>query len=456
MNFKPNNLFNWMYYTYEKNKGAVDPALGVRSRVVFCHEGSSRSSKTWDTFHFLVSQCYANRGSKMNKKYKPLEIFVFRKTLKSCREGTFADFEKCLRHIGIWEEDCASGQNQSPNYTLWGNKIFFRGVEELSEKNECDIIFYNEIMDEQNENLVNQLILRCKKLVIFDWNPRFSYHWIFKWEGRFNVFFTKTTWRNNKYIPQEVLADLLSSCPWDFIDWDDENNCWKTEEKFRPRNERNFQNGTIDKRRWLVYGQGERCPEDGAIIKSYKWVDSFPEDGLDEVSLGLDFGFTNDPTVLSRAGRIDNQLYAECLSYEPTPTAVDCFNIVRVGLQIEEDRRKRINGGKEEELWIFCDSADKNRSDEEYVISLNEIAEYEGKNWNFVKVRKKSVGYGLDVINGFGLNFVYNKNVDTELQNYVYKIVEGNPTNLPVDNFNHFIDSLRYGVLGGISEKLHK
>jgi phage terminase large subunit len=397
-----------------------------------------------------------NKGHKQNRKFNPLEIFIFRKTLKTCREGTFADFEKCMRHIGIWDETCAGGQNQSPQYTLWGNKIYFRGVEELSEKNECDIIFYNEIMDEQNEAVVEKLLLRCKKLAIFDWNPRFSYHWIFKWENRFNVFFTKTTWRNNKYIPEVVLADLLSKCPWDFSDWDEENNCWKSIESERPRNERNFQNGTINKRFWLVYGQGERCPEDGAIIKDYKWIDSFPTDGFDEVSLGIDFGFSNDPTVLGRCGRVDNKLYGELLSYEPTPTPKDCYNLVSVGLKIEEQRRMACNGGKKDEMWIFCDSADKNRNDEEYVIALNEFAMRDGHNWNFVKVRKKSVGYGLDIINGFDLHFVHNVNLETEIQNYVYKIVEGNTTNIPIDAFNHYFDQLRYAVLGGISDKLHK
>lgn len=455
MNFKPNNLFYWMFKTWTDNKDAIDPELGYKSRVVFCHQGSSRSSKTWDTFHFLVYLCDKNKGVKSNIKFKPYEIYIFRKTLKSCREGTFADFEKCLRHIGIWDESCAGGQNQSPTYNLWGNKIFFRGVEEQSEKFECDIIFYNEIMDEQNESVVSDLLLRCKMLAIFDWNPKFSYHWIYKWESRFNTFFTRTTWRNNKHIPEVVLADLLSTCPWDFRDWDEDNNCWKTEESLRPRNERNFQNGTINKRKWLIYGEGVQCPEEGAIIKDYNWIESFPDDGFDEISFGLDFGFSNDPTVLSRTARDGNKLYCECLSYESTPTAKDCYDIVSIGLRIEEERQMRTNGYISP-IWIFCDSSDKNRNDEEYVIALNEYAGNDNKMWNFVKTHKRSVGYGLDLLNSFDLHFVNNQNVHTELTNYVYKIVEGNATNIPIDKFNHFIDSVRYGLCDGISEKIIK
>jgi len=52
--------------------------------------------------------------------------------------------------------------------------------------------------------------------------------------------------------------------------------------------------------RWLIYGLGKTGTIDGLIFPDVKIVDSFPEDA-EKINYGLDFGFTNDPTVLVRS-----------------------------------------------------------------------------------------------------------------------------------------------------------
>jgi hypothetical protein len=452
MKFNPNNLFNVMYYYYITNKDVLDPSTRSTSRINICNEGSSRSSKTFDTYHLLVKLCSENKVF-YGSNNKPLNIYVYRSTLKDCREIAFkVDFKECMNAIGIWDDNCATGENQSPEYNLWGNIIRFRGMDGGAEKGKSDIVFYNEILDENDERSVKDLLLRCERLFIADWNPKYSYHWIFEWEGRFNTLFTKTTWRNNKHLSSVVRNSIMESCPWDFEDWDDDNNCWRSPEELRPRNERNYANRTVDRWRWLVYGEGKRCPADGNIYTTYDWVDEFPASGFDEVGLAIDFGFTNDPTVLVRAGRSNETLTAECMSYEPTGTPLECFKLVSVGLQAEEDRRRAESGMKDVgALWIFCDSADKNRDDEEYVITLNNIAYANGKNWNFVKTGKIGIRMGIDIVKLFDLRLVKNKNVQIEIENYCNKVIEGRVTNIPIDKNNHFLDALRYLVVDAIS-----
>ncbi len=436
--FDPNPLFYDMGNFIVDNKHAVDPETNSEGVIMIFNEGSSRSSKTWDAFHLIVKMCDENKFVR-----NPLIIYVVRKTLKSCREIAFkTDFKTCLKTIGIWDDKNCYGENQSPIYNLWGNEIRFVGMDGDEELGWSDIIFFNELLDIDDENRFKDSILRCKKIVIGDWNPKYTYHWVFKWEGRFNVLFTKTTFRNNKHLDVKVKNTIMESCPWDFSDYDEELGKWKHDnEEDRPVNERNLRNGTINKRRWLVYGEGERCPEDGAIYTNYEWIDKFPEDGLDDVAIGCDFGFENDPTALVRVGRSGYHLYIDLMTYENTPTAVECFDLIRFGLK-EEQIRSNID-----ELWVHCDSQDKNRDDESYVVILNQIACERNLYWNFVKTQKKGITFGIGVVKSFNLHFVKNPNMKIELENYIWKIIEGRQTNIPIDKNNHALDALRYAVV---------
>jgi len=73
MIFDPNPLFFEMFDIYNTNK-----SNGV---VTICNEGSTRSSKTWDFFHFLVMFCENNKGDGN-------EIYILRETLTDCKDYT--------------------------------------------------------------------------------------------------------------------------------------------------------------------------------------------------------------------------------------------------------------------------------------------------------------------------------------------------------------------------------
>lgn len=458
--FDPNQLFFDMYEFYMLNKDNLNPLTGEPSRIEIACAGSGRSGKSFSIYQLIYTLCCANNHERaVDKSVEPLSCYVVRKTLKSSRELAFKeDFKSCLRFMRDFQQNCVTGENQSPVYDCYGSTIKFIGMDGEEELGKSDIIFYNEVLDEDNEERFEDMILRCKKLVLTDWNPKYSFHWVFKREGRFNTFFTKTTFWDNKFCPASFKAEIMSRCPYDFSDWDFENKRWKTEdENLRPINTINEKNGTINKRRWLIYGEGEQCPEAGAIYQNYKWVDEFPESGFDEVALSIDFGFSNDPTVFGRTARVDKKLWDECMSYEPTPTPQDCFDVVSVGLEVEEARRIKeyasqgitYNGN----MFIWCDSADKDRDDEEYVIRLNEIAREKKKRWNFIKTSKIGIRLGIDIVQSYDLHFVKNQNVKMELENYVWKIIEGRVTNIPIDKLNHNLDRLRYAVVDGITDR---
>jgi len=167
-----------------------------------------------------------------------------------------------------------------------------------------------------------------------------------------------------------------------------------------------------------------------------------------------------DPSVLVKSGvNVGNkELYAECMTYSNTPDVDSLFELISPHIRAEVHRRKIDAGwwyddkGIEHEgvdyapIVVACDSADKYK-DFQFVRDLNAISMQRGLMWQFVKVKKPSITTRLSIMQRFTMYVVKSEHTTKEAQNYVYMVVEGRQTNIPIDNFNHFWDSLGYGVI---------
>ena len=444
LRFDPNALcYKMIKYVQDNILESVDGKLRYKKkseRLVICNEGSSRSSKTFDAFHFLFWMC----GLEYFQK-NPLLIYVVRKTLKSCREKTYdGDFVKCMKIIGHYDTKYERNASQSPEYNLFGSTLKFIGLDDGEELGMCDVFFFNEALDNHDEQIVNQMLMRCEKLAIFDWNPKFTYHFLFDREGMPNYLFTKTTFWDNKHISNSVKSGILSYCPWDFKDFDYETRTWKVPEELRSPNKENEK--TMNRREWLVYGEGVRCPEDDIIFPNVTWIESFP-DSCDEIIFGLDFGYTSDPSVLVKVGRSGFDLFVQYLTYEPCENTDNLFAIVDPILLDYQTKRKETYGNLEDEaMFIHCDSSDKYK-DQEFVEALN-ISKWKlGRNYNFIKTHKIGIVLGISLVKKFNLHVVDCKETRKEFENYCNKRIDGTRTNIPIDAFNHGIDAMRYVVV---------
>jgi len=231
MNFDPNALFFKMAATYSKFKGEL-------KRLVICNEGGSRSSKTWDTFHLIIAICAHNINA-------GLDIYILRDTLTNCKDYTYKDFKKVIDICKIMD-DAIFTNPQKPNCLLYGNNVHFRGLddEKHTEGYPSDILFINEVL-ETKKSKVEGLLMRCRKLVVFDWNPKLTKHWIFDYEGRPDVLFTKTTYKDNKHLEKTIIDEI---------------------ESYNPEVKQNVINGTANLFRWKVYGLGERADQEGNVF----------------------------------------------------------------------------------------------------------------------------------------------------------------------------------------------
>ena len=263
------------------------------------------SGKTYDAFYLIYFICMKNAG-------KGLDIYILRRVLKKNKDYTLKDFKKALRFIGAYDEKMLKGENTSPEYSLFGNTIYFRGLddEEDSEGYPSDIVFINEALEVPERSLVAGILMRCRLLVIQDWNPKFTQHWAFDQEGQDNTFFTHSTYLDNKHLQDSVSAEIESYNPWLPNSYTVKNGTVMYEGKpvdsknQPPPHPTNIDKRTADENRWKVYGLGIRGSAKGKIFQYYDVVDEFPDIGY---SYGLDFGFTcfqGDTLIRTRTGEV--------------------------------------------------------------------------------------------------------------------------------------------------------
>lgn len=404
MIFDPNPLFYQMVEIYDQNKHNPD-------KVTICNEGSTRSSKTWDFFHFLVMYCDHNRN-------KQNEVYILRETLTNCKDYTFKEFKNCLNIMKVWDESHYRNP-QKPYYNLFGNNVYFRGLDDSAEGYPSDILFINEALENKNKEKVEGLSMRCRKLMVMDWNPKYTSHWCFELEGQPNTFFTHSTYKNNKHLEQSIIRKI---------------------ESYNPDIRENVINGTADDYRWLVYGKGLRAAPEGIIFTNVRYIDEWPEDIAPVY--GMDFGFTADPSALTKVGENKTDIFLELLMYEPTENP-DIINDYAISNNISKI------------IPCTADSSDKytgeNKGTVEMVKSLKE------KGWRISKVRKtKSVMFWLMEMKKKRINIIKNhlyRYAKIEQENYRLKTVNGIAINQPIDDFNHFWDSARYGYMSFNSQR---
>ena len=465
--FEPNYLCYYMLYMWATHRDSIDKETGLPSVVKFFNEGGTRSSKTYDAIHAIWKICDSNKNA-------GLYIAVYRATLVNAKDTTLKDFMECFDIMGLIDGDdyTKTGTNSSgrPVINLYGNTIEFKGLpNEAKEAGRSDIAYINELLESNNKDVIIGIMQRCSELFIADWNPSTTEHFGFEFKGH-NIFYTKTSYLDNIHLDKKLVSLYEGWCPYDFgeshIEYVDAidgvgigfaRRIWHKPEKpdtvledtegiYRKPNRINIERGTADRWRWLVYGEGEKARQDGAIFPNVTWISKFPDD-LQDVYFGLDFGYSNDPSVLTRVGVRGNDLYAEKLCYQKTPEVDILFELIKPLIEKEQERQRKIaECGEIPDILVACDSADKYK-DVNFVQDLNILSNQFGLTWQFLKVKKPHIVTRIAHLKRFNLFFVEDREFKIEQQNYVYmKGANGQPTNIPkpVDDFNHIFDSLMY------------
>ena len=365
--------------------------LEKSQKKIIIEQGGSRSGKTYNILIWIIF------GYSLRNKNKIISIC--RKTFPALRTSAMRDFFEILKTHELYKEE--DHNKTSSEYKINGNLIEFISLDSPQKVRgrKRDILFLNEANECTWEDW-NQLIFRTIGRVILDYNPSDDFHWIYdKVKVREDADFFRTTYKNNKFLEESIVKEI------ERLQFTDENY-------------------------WRIYGLGE-VGQSKATIFQFREIDTIPENAK-FVSLGMDFGYTNDPTCISKIYLHDTNLYCEELLYRTGMTNRDIHNEL---LNLEIGRRDE----------IFADSAEPKTIDELYRYGWNIKPSTKGRD---------SINIGIDMLKRYTIHVKKNsQNAIKEFRNYKWKEDKnGNILNVPEDKWNHFIDSLRYGIYNKLAK----
>ena len=354
-------------------------------------EGGSRSSKTYSLIQFFIVYAISNWQ-------RPNRIVIARKKSTWLSSTVWTDFKNILLEIGLY--NVCRINNTLKTIQMYSTSFEFVGLDDVQRLHglTTDIFWINEAMEASKDDF-DQLEQRCARFSVLDYNPSAEEHWIYENVcPREDCFFDHSTMLDNPFIPANMRRKIESYEPTEY----------------------NYSQGTADKRKWLIYGLGKRAKIEGLIFENYTVIKEIPI-WVKRRWYGLDFGYTNDPTACSENGFLDNAIYIDEKFYRTNMLSSDIIK--------EFKRMPKLN--------IWSESADPRLIAEIYNAGFNirPVNKYHG-----------SVEAGIDFMKSKKIYITEGSiNAKKELDNYTYQQDKnGKWLNIPVDDFNHIIDEVRY------------
>lgn len=185
--------------------------------------------------------------------------------------------------------------------------------------------------------------------------------------------------------------------------------------------------GIKDPDLWRVYARGLTGNLTGIIFTNWKQItpDKYPADD-EKQFFGLDIGWTNDPTALVKIIRRGGSLFIKELAYKSG--AIPAKHIKEI----------LIANGYNQEQMVYCDHAPEVIR-ELRMIDVMAVPGRKGPG---------SINAGIEKLKEYDVYFV-GENIEFERQRYMWVVDKdtGKPTNTPIDQYNHLIDSIRLAVM---------
>lgn len=380
------SLFNDAYYPYLFD-------YSNRYEVYYGRAGSGKS--VFITQKILCKACTSKR--------KVLVIRKYATTLKDSVFQLFIDQLKKWKIYKFCKVNMSTYTITLPNESV----LLFKGLDDPEKiKSITDITdIWCEECSELSLDEFTQLDLRLRaqsgNLQIFvSFNPVSKQNFVYqKWFANGapdNTFVLHTTYKDNKFLPKAYIDALL---------------------------EKQKSNPTYYK----IYALGEFCTLDKLVYYNWKVEDFDNTQIKGKLLVGLDFGYTNDPTALVASVMTDKKIYIFKEWVDTNKTNPQIAQVIKsLGFQ---------------KSTIICDSAEPK--------SIQELRQ------NGVYAARESTKGPDSIIHGIQRLWEYEIIVHpsctetiTEFENYSWQKdkTTGEYINKPIDMFNHCMDALRYSL----------
>ena len=349
-------------------------------------QGSSRSGKTYNTLLWLI-------GFVVNNPLFVYKVSVVRATLPALKGSVLEDFKEILKRMNRWKEQSFNKTDLIYTFDNGSTFEFFSSDNEQKLRGrKRDILFVNEA-NEITQIMWQQLKMRTTMFAIIDYNPSFSDdHWICSVNQEEKTYHFITTFEDNIQNLEQPVIDEIKSLK--------------------------YKNPTL----WQIYGEGKQAIVDGLVFPNFETIADIPTQ-IDKTFIGIDYGYTNDPTAIVEVGIEGENIYIREIAYQTHLMTNEIAQILK-------------KQGKK----VISESADPRMIDELARDGINIVP---------VQKYKGSIEAGIAKMQTMKIHVTKDStNVIKEFKNYTYeKNRDGKYLNTPIDMFNHAIDATRYVIL---------
>jgi phage terminase large subunit len=362
---------------------AINKIEALKKRVKIIQGGTS-AGKTYGIIPILITKAstYANQ-----------EISIVAESIPHLRRGALKDFLRIMKSTNRFYEQRFNKSLLRYEFAN-GSVIEFFSADDSSKLRGArrDILYINEC-NNVNFEAYNELSIRTKKEVYLDFNPANEFWVHTELKGETDSDFLILTYKDNEALDERIVKEIEknrdkapTSAYW--ANW------------------------------WRVYGLGEIGMLEGVIFSNWKIINTIPPEAK-LVGIGLDFGYTNDPTAIIEVYNYNGQRIVNELKYQ-------------TGM-LNSDIAKELP----KNVVVYADSSEPK--------SIDEIRRY-GITIKGVTKGKDSINYGIDIMQQQEyLVTSQSTNLIKELRAYCWdQDKTGKQLNKPQGKQDHGIDALRY------------
>ena len=372
---------------------------------VFVIRGGQGASKTVSIIQLLIqSLCSQTK-----------EATILSSELSKMKRTVIRDYKKICKDWGVLENEHDFNKSESKHEYFNGSYLDFLGadVNDVGKGFRRDILYINEA-DKMDVDTAVQFISRAS-LTIIDYNPD-SLFWGDDFINENN--FITLTFQDNEYLAESEVKSILDYKAKGFFNTD-----LPTESLFSDGNIKN----KYWSNKWRVYGLGLVGNLDGVIFDNWSTIDEVPGDAR-LIGIGLDFGYTNDPTAAVEVYKYNGKRILNEIVY-------------RTGM-LNSDIAKVLP----KNTFVYADSAEPKSIEELRRAGINIMPVTKGAD---------SIIYGIQTMQTQEyLITSKSKNIINEFQKYIWqKDKRGDTQNKPIDKYNHAIDAIRYHEMMDIGVK---
>jgi phage terminase large subunit len=381
---------------------AINKLLKLKKRVKVVPGGTS-AGKTYGIIPILIDRA---------TKTPNLTISIVSESIPHLRRGAMKDFINIMKDTGRWHENRFNKTNLVYTFVN-GSYVEFFSTDQPDRLRGArrHILFINEANNITWE-AYQQMAIRTSIEIWLDFNPSNEFWAHEELTNDPDVEWLTLTYKDNNVLEPSLVREIEKGLFKAF------HNPYAADLFHKD----NIKNGYWANW-WKVYGLGQLGVLQGTIFTNWSIIDTIP-DVAEYMGLGLDFGYTTDPTAA-----IDLYMYNNQPIYDEV--------IFQKGLLNGDIARKLKMAGKTDEDFIYADCAEPK--------SIDEINTY---GFSILPVEKgpDSIKFGIGIMQESPF-FVTKRSVNmiSELRKYAWdQDKTGKQLNRPIDMYNHAIDGARY------------